>query len=113
VLVETLVQSAWIQRLTSRYDKLLSRFAFSFTLRPYTEEQWREVTAEQPMSREAHRQRARKCELDKLSYLTRADPLAAAVPPRRRAALIAEGLHAAWHGLTLLHVSAQPGCSIH
>jgi hypothetical protein len=37
-----------------------------------------------------------KIDLDKLSFLTRTDDLATAMPARRRAALIAEGLHAAW-----------------
>jgi hypothetical protein len=35
--LETHVESAWIQRFTLEYDKLLSSFASNFNSRPYTE----------------------------------------------------------------------------
>ena len=36
VPVETRVESAWLQRLKLKYNKLLSGFAFKFNLRSYT-----------------------------------------------------------------------------
>ena len=61
-----------------------------------TESDWRDLTSEVPLSPEKYRQLKRDRELDKLGLLTRTDAAASAVPKRRKAAIIAEGLHAAW-----------------
>ena len=36
ILIQTGVESAWLQRLKLSYEKLLLRFALNFTLRRYT-----------------------------------------------------------------------------
>lgn len=82
----------------ARQDKSFDLFTRVDTpsMRVETEADWRDVTSEVPLSPEKYRHLRRDRELDKLGLLTRKDAAATAVPERLRAAIIAEGLHAAW-----------------